>query len=205
MTPARDVARGVASHHEKDARLWERQALTKLRPVAGDRALGAEVERLAIETVYGSSPDPKVVADEITKMRDRVERELGGTSDLKTGAGGVMDVEFAAQYLQLVYGHAHPALRTTSTSAALNAAVACGVAPAREIELPTARAIGSCVASSIGCAWFTTSRLIACPKHATSSTSSRVDWGSPIGVLLEHVERWQHDIRAAYVRLVKPA
>src|SRR5277367_1192109 len=66
-------------------------------------------------------------------MRDRLERELGGAQgrdrDLKFGAGGVIDVEFAAQYLQLVHGHAHPELRTTSTSAALRAAAALGLAP----------------------------------------------------------------------------
>src|SRR6185503_18112279 len=62
---------GWRRYHEKHARLWERQALTKLRPVAGDRALGAEVEQLAIETVYGSSPDPRMVAEEVAKMRER--------------------------------------------------------------------------------------------------------------------------------------
>jgi glutamate-ammonia-ligase adenylyltransferase len=196
---------GWRRYHENDARLWERQALTKLRPVAGDRALGAEVERLAEQTVYGSSPDPVVVAVEITKMRERVEKELGGSADLKTGAGGVMDVEFAAQFLQLVHGHAHPALRTTSTSAALHAAAACGVAPAREIELLDQ---GYRFLRGIE------HRLRVVhdqPIHRLPETRDELDKlarrsGFPDGgVLLEHVERWQHDIRAAYVRLVKPA
>src|SRR5512147_2101764 len=60
-------------YHEHDARLWERQALIKLRPVAGDATLGAEVARLAAETVYGTPHDAKLVADEITSMRDRIE------------------------------------------------------------------------------------------------------------------------------------
>ena len=201
---------GWRRYHEKDARLWERQALTKLRPVAGDRGLGAEVERLANETVYGSSPDPALVAEEITKMRDRVEKELGGSSDgvkrdLKTGAGGVMDVEFAAQFLQLVHGHAHPALRTTSTSAALHAAAACGVAPAHEVELLDQ---GYRFLRGIE------HRLRVVhdqPIHRLPETRDELDKlarrsGFPDGgVLLEHVERWQHDIRAAYVRLVNPA
>ncbi len=196
---------GWRRYHEKDARLWERQALTKLRPVAGDRALGAEVERLAIEAVYGTSPDPRVVAEEITRMRNRVEKELGGTADLKTGAGGVMDVEFAAQFLQLVHGHAHPALRTTSTSAALRAAADCGVAPARELELLDQ---GYRFLRGIE------HRLRVVhdqPIHRLPEARDELDKlarrsGFPDGgVLLEHVERWQHDIRAAYVRLVKPA
>ena len=196
---------GWRRYHAQDARLWERQALTKLRPVAGDRALGAEVERLAIETVYGSAPDPRVVADEVTKMRERVEKELGGRADLKTGAGGVMDVEFAAQYLQLVHGHAHPELRTTSTSAALRAAAACGVAPSREIELLDQ---GYRFLRGIE------HRLRVVhdqPIHRLPETRDELDKlarrsGFPDGgVLLEHVERWQHDIRAAYARLVRPA
>ncbi len=196
---------GWRRYHEKDARLWERQALTKLRPVAGDRALGAEVERLAIETVYGSSPDPSMVAAEITKMRERVEKELGGGADLKTGAGGVMDVEFVAQFLQLVHGHAHPALRTTSTSEALHAAAACGVAPAGEIELLDQ---GYRFLRGIE------HRLRVVhdqPIHRLPETPDELDKlarrsGFPDGgVLLEHVERWRRDIRAAYTRLVKPA
>src|SRR4029079_16996946 len=64
-------------YHEQDARLWERQALIKLRPVAGDPTLGAEVARLAADTVYGAPHDAHQVADAITSMRDRIERELG--------------------------------------------------------------------------------------------------------------------------------
>ncbi len=116
-------------YHEQDAQLWERQALIKLRPVAGDPALGAEVARLAGETVYGAPHDRGRVAEAISGMRDRIERELGGKHDLKTGAGGIIDVEFAAQFLQLVYGHAHPALRTTSTSGALRAASTLALVP----------------------------------------------------------------------------
>ena len=121
----------------KDARLWERQALMKLRPVAGDR--GARRGGRAgspSETVYGDPSrckrrSPKRSA----RCASRIERELGGKYDLKVGAGGVIDVEFAAQFLQLVHGHAHPALRTTSTSAALRAAATLGIAPAGLVEL----------------------------------------------------------------------
>ena len=68
-------------------------------------------------------------------MRGRIERELGRPHDLKTAAGGVIDVEFAAQYLQLVHGHAYPRLRTTSTAAALRAAAVEGLAPAGLLAL----------------------------------------------------------------------
>jgi [glutamine synthetase] adenylyltransferase / [glutamine synthetase]-adenylyl-L-tyrosine phosphorylase len=194
---------GWRRYHQGDARLWERQALTKLRAVAGDRALGAEVERLAQETVYGETPaDPRAIAGEITRMRDRIGRELGKTGDLKTGTGGVMDVEFAAQYLQLVHGHAHPALRTTATEGALRAAAACGIAPAREIELLDQ---GYRFLRKIE------HRLRVVhdqPIHRLPEARDELDKlarrsGFPGGsVLLEHVERWQREIRGAYLRLL---
>ena len=216
---------GWRRYHSEDARLWERQALTKLRPVAGDRALGEEVARLASDTVYGTQPDVKAIAEEIAKMRDRIEREAFGASeprhsvdhhrlalglpapvshslDLKAGAGGVIDVEFAAQFLQLAYGHAHPELRTTSTSVALRAAAACGVAPARDVELLDQ---GYRFLRGIE------HRLRVVhdqPIHRLPDAKSELDKlarrsGFPNGaVLLEHVERWQHEVRAVYLRLL---
>ncbi|MDX2088155.1 MAG: bifunctional [glutamate--ammonia ligase]-adenylyl-L-tyrosine phosphorylase/[glutamate--ammonia-ligase] adenylyltransferase [Kofleriaceae bacterium] len=194
---------GWRRYHAEDARSWERQALTKLRPVAGDRALGAEVAALAQATVYGAPPtDPRAVADDISRMRERIERELGGTRDLKTGAGGVMDIEFVAQYLQLVHGHAHPALRTTSTQMALRAAASAGIAPTRDLELLEQ---GYRFLRGIE------HRLRVVhdqPIHRLPETRDELDKlarrsGFPDGsVLLAHVERWQHEIRAAYRRLL---
>ncbi|MEO8706828.1 MAG: bifunctional [glutamate--ammonia ligase]-adenylyl-L-tyrosine phosphorylase/[glutamate--ammonia-ligase] adenylyltransferase [Kofleriaceae bacterium] len=194
---------GWRRYHEADARVWERQALTKLRPVAGDRALGEEVAKLAIETVYGAVPDIAMLRTEISSMRDRIERELGGRSvDLKVGPGGVIDVEFAAQFLQLAHGHAHPALRTPSTSDALRAAAVLGVAPAGEVALLDE---GYRFLRGIE------HRLRVVhdqPIHRLPETTSELDKlarrsGFPDGVvLLEHVTRWQRDVRAAYQRLL---
>ena len=194
---------GWRRYHAEDARSWERQALTKLRPVAGDHALGAEVAALARETVYGAPvADPRITAEDITRMRERIERELGGRSDLKTGAGGIMDIEFVAQYLQLVYGHAHPALRTTATTTALRAAADAGIAPVRDLELLDQ---GYRFLRRIE------HRLRVVhdqPIHRLPEARDELDKlarraGFPDGgVLLAHVERWQHDIRAAYRRLL---
>jgi glutamate-ammonia-ligase adenylyltransferase len=185
-------------YHEQNARLWERQALIKLRSVAGDAALGAEVARLASETVYGKSHDPKAVADEIAAMREKIERELGGKYDLKTNPGGVIDVEFAAQFLQLVHGHAHAELRTTSTSAALRAAASLGIAPAGLLDLLDQgyrflRGVEHRI------------RVVNDqPVHRLPESFDELDrlarrTGFPDrAALVERVERWQHDIRAAY-------
>jgi len=190
-------------YHAESAQLWEHQALTKLRAVAGDAALGAEVERLAAETIYAAPHDPHAVAAAIRAMRDRIEHELGAPRDLKTGAGGVIDVEFAAQYLQLVHGHAHASLRTTSTTGALHAAAAAGIAP---IELVRLLDQGYRFLRGIE------HRLRVVhdqPIHRLPETKAELDklarrsGGFADGAaLLAHVERWQREIRSAYLALL---
>jgi glutamate-ammonia-ligase adenylyltransferase len=122
-------------YHESDARAWERQALTKLRPVAGDAALGAQAAGIAADCVWSGTPDRTAVARGVREMRDRIERELGAPGDLKAGVGGVVDVEFAAQALALAYGHDHAALRIPATVGVLAAAAAAGVADADDCAL----------------------------------------------------------------------
>ena len=189
-------------YHAEDARLWERQALVKLRPVAGDPALGDEVARHAAHTVYGAPGDAREIAAGIAAMRGRIERELGGPRDLKTGPGGVIDVEFAAQYLQLAHGHAHAALRTTSTAGALRAAAALGVAPGGIAQL---------LEDGYRFLRGIEHRLRVVhdqPIHRLPDARVELERlarraGFPDGAqLVERVERWQHDIRAAYLQLL---
>ncbi len=96
----------------------ERQALIKVRFVAGDRDLGQDAERAAVVTAYGEGlPDDGT--EKINHLRMRMERELAGESDsrfnLKKGKGGMVDIEFITQMLQLTYGHLHPTLRQRGT------------------------------------------------------------------------------------------
>jgi glutamate-ammonia-ligase adenylyltransferase len=106
------------------SQLWERQALLRARHVAGDAALFEEIrEKVLVQAVYGRREDPGALAAEIRRMRERMESELGREASRgknpKTGHGGLVDVEFAAQFLQLAHGHDHPAIRTGSTPEAL--------------------------------------------------------------------------------------
>jgi glutamate-ammonia-ligase adenylyltransferase len=102
--------------------LWERQTLTRARLVLGDRALGRRVRGLLRRVVYGA-PLSRAQVTEIAEVRTRMEVELGketpGRRHVKFGVGGLVDVEFLAQTLQLVHGARSPEVRAPGTLAAL--------------------------------------------------------------------------------------
>lgn len=120
------LVRTLSSHlayYQRWAKTWEFQALLKARPVAGDPALGAEYVEAVSPLVWQAADRENFVAD-VQKMRrrvvatipvDRVDREI------KLGPGGLRDVEFAVQLLQLVHGRGDSSLRSGSTLKALAA------------------------------------------------------------------------------------
>jgi [glutamine synthetase] adenylyltransferase / [glutamine synthetase]-adenylyl-L-tyrosine phosphorylase len=103
---------GFRRYHERQAQVWERQALLRARPVAGDPSLGREYDDLRREVLR--RPEAADLAAEIRRIRRRMETELAGETpvrrDLKTGRGGLLDVECAVQYLQLLHGRRHEEL-----------------------------------------------------------------------------------------------
>jgi glutamate-ammonia-ligase adenylyltransferase len=112
------------AYWERWAETWEFQALIKARPVAGERALGGRLLAAAEPFVYPQDLDPGVIG-EVRRMKGRVESKpevvRHGDRQVKLGPGGLRDVEFAVQLLQLVHGRADPALRATGTLPALQA------------------------------------------------------------------------------------
>ena len=117
-------------YYVKRAQLWERQALIKARFVAGDPKLGKDFLQMVREVVYGRAATRDEL-EEIKAMRRRIETERGDQQHLdlefKTGPGGLVDVEFLVQALQLRHGHEHPQLRTVHTLAVLNRLTALGL------------------------------------------------------------------------------
>ncbi|HKG50688.1 MAG TPA: bifunctional [glutamine synthetase] adenylyltransferase/[glutamine synthetase]-adenylyl-L-tyrosine phosphorylase, partial [Actinomycetales bacterium] len=111
------------AYYERWAKTWEFQALLKARPVAGDRELGERyVERLA-PLVWQAAERENFVED-VQAMRRRVEQHVpAGQADrqLKLGPGGLRDVEFSVQLLQLVHGRVDESLRSPTTLEALGA------------------------------------------------------------------------------------
>jgi glutamate-ammonia-ligase adenylyltransferase len=114
-----------ASYYERWAKTWEFQALLKARPIAGDRELGHRYMATVTPLVWEASSRPDFVAD-VQAMRRRVVDHIPpGEADreLKLGPGGLRDVEFAVQLLQLVHGRGDPSLRDANTIGALEALV----------------------------------------------------------------------------------
>jgi glutamate-ammonia-ligase adenylyltransferase len=121
------------------SQLWERQALLRARHVAGDPDLFARVhEQVIVPVVYAARQERAELAAEIRRMRERMEAELGREASRgrnpKAGRGGLVDVEFAAQFLQLAHGHAHPSIRTGSTPVALRRLRQAGLLREAEFE-----------------------------------------------------------------------
>ena len=112
------------NYHRTEARPWERQALTKARVLLGGETLKGNIEEIIRHTVYGRRADEEV-RKEIHRLRMRMEHELArekeGSYNIKTGRGGMVDVEFIVQYLQLKYGMDFPETRSVNTLEALQA------------------------------------------------------------------------------------
>lgn len=125
------LVRTLSSHvayYQRWAKTWEFQALLKARPVAGDAELGARYVAALDPLVWQAAERENFVAD-VQKMRRRVVANIPVTEierELKLGPGGLRDVEFAVQLLQLVHGRTDTSLRSGSTLEALRALAAGG-------------------------------------------------------------------------------
>ncbi|MFE2629818.1 bifunctional [glutamine synthetase] adenylyltransferase/[glutamine synthetase]-adenylyl-L-tyrosine phosphorylase [Streptomyces sp. NPDC059374] len=125
------LVRTLSSHlayYQRWAKTWEFQALLKARPVAGDLELGAEYVAALRPLVWKAAERDNFVAD-VQKMRRRVIENIPVSEvdrQLKLGPGGLRDVEFAVQLLQLVHGRDDAALRSGTTLDALQALAAGG-------------------------------------------------------------------------------
>jgi glutamate-ammonia-ligase adenylyltransferase len=116
---------------------WERQTLTRARLVGGDPGVGRAVRRRIRSLLYGPEAAPPDLK-EMRGLRERMERELGketpGRFHVKFGRGGLVDVEFITQALQMRYGARHPGLRHANTLVAIRGIAAAGLLPAAECD-----------------------------------------------------------------------
>ncbi len=116
---------------EGPAWAYERQALCRLRPIAGSNEQGEQAAGLRDTFVYTGEPF------DVTAMRAMRERQIrhlvgGGAFNLKYSPGGLVDVEYLVQGLQITHGHSHPSLRQTNTREAMQALAAADILKADE-------------------------------------------------------------------------
>jgi len=109
-----------SEYHEKQAWTWEHMALTRARVIAADQPLKSKIETI-IHDVLTRAHDPVKLASDIVEMRSRMEQERGTENiwHLKNVRGGLIDLEFISQYLQLLYAHDAPEVLDCNTLSAL--------------------------------------------------------------------------------------
>lgn len=122
------------AYQASEAEIWEHMALTRARAIAGDDSLAAEASKLIAETLCRPRDRAKL-AKAVRDMRGLIAREKGEDApwNLKLAAGGLLDVEFLAQFLVLAHGVEAPGLRATAT-----AEILAGAAEAKLLGAETA-------------------------------------------------------------------
>ena len=127
------------AYYERWAETWEFQALLRARPIAGSEELGRAFIELIDPYRYPREFTAEQ-AQQVRRMKARVEHErmphgADRTRQLKLGRGGLSDVEWLVQLIQLQHAHKVEGLRTTSTLEALNAAVEANLVAAEDAEV----------------------------------------------------------------------
>jgi glutamate-ammonia-ligase adenylyltransferase len=127
---------GFESYQENEAWTWEHMALTRARAVSASPEFGRRVESV-IRKVLCRRRDAETVTGDIVEMRHAIAMEKGESNpwDLKFAAGGLVDIEFIAQYLQLIHAADHPGILDTSTAKALDKAWRLGVLSTAEADI----------------------------------------------------------------------
>ena len=112
---------GYLKYLREHSRSWEKQAMLKARPIAGDLALGHDMLQQAQPLLYAAAPE--IVRAAVHEMKQRTESKLRSRGrvwgQVKLGVGSIRDVEFVTQYLQLAHGASRPDIRSHNSLASL--------------------------------------------------------------------------------------
>src|SRR4029078_8811539 len=125
-----------ASYQDTEAWTWEHMALTRARVVSGSPGFRARIEQV-IQNVLCAPRNTEMIAGDAMEMRQAIAREKGdeGRWNLKYVAGGLIDIEFIAQYLQLIHAATTPDLLDTSTVLVLDKAWRLGLLATEHAEV----------------------------------------------------------------------
>jgi [glutamine synthetase] adenylyltransferase / [glutamine synthetase]-adenylyl-L-tyrosine phosphorylase len=191
------------SYQRTEAWTWEHMALTRARVVSASPEFAKRVEAVVRE-VLRSERDPQLIAGDVVEMRRAIAVEKGDQEvwDLKYVAGGLVDLEFVAQYLQLVHANAHPQILDTSTAGVLAKAARLGLLSVEEAEVlrPAARLyhdltqiLRLCLAGPFD------------PKEASSELLGLLVRAADVpdfATLEAHVVETEAKVRASFVRIL---
>jgi [glutamine synthetase] adenylyltransferase / [glutamine synthetase]-adenylyl-L-tyrosine phosphorylase len=131
-----------AEYQETEAWTWEHMALTRARVISATPAFREKIERV-IRDVLTRPREITIIANDVAEMRQAIAEEKGEDDiwDLKHAAGGMVDIEFIAQYLQLVHAAEKPEILSISTQQVLENAARLGILPpaAADVLRPAVR------------------------------------------------------------------
>ncbi|MCA9710614.1 MAG: hypothetical protein KDK70_32530, partial [Myxococcales bacterium] len=191
------------AYYERHGRPWERQVWLRARPLAGRLDLGQLLLRRLTPFVYRRSVGPEIFA-EIADMMRRARRETSriGTDeaiDLKLDAGGIREIEFTVQALQLLHGGRNPGVRSTGTLPALDRLLAAGLVSDREHrELSRAYRWLRRVEHRVQLADGQQTHRVPADPQARAQLGRRLRWpaAAPPAALEDELERHRSRVRA---------
>jgi glutamate-ammonia-ligase adenylyltransferase len=197
---------GFSGYQEREAWTWEHMALTRARVVSGSPAFAARITAV-IHDVLCRKRNMQTVADDVVDMRGAIAKEKGDANgwDLKYAAGGLVDIEFVAQYLQLVHAQALPAILDTNTARVLEKAARLNLLPSEDAEVlrpavrlfhDLAQILRLCLPGAFD------------PKTASAGVLALLARAADLpdfAALQAHVEETQRQVRACFVRILRKA
>jgi glutamate-ammonia-ligase adenylyltransferase len=202
--PAAVSLKSFVDYHASESWTWELMALTRARVVAGPDGLGRRIEN-AIRRRLTVKPDPAKIRADAREMREKVTAQYPGRSiwDLKYAPGGLMDIEFIAQTLQLINAHARPDILDANTVRALAKLAEAGfLAPADAALLLDVAELQQALTQTLRIALDETLK----PEEATPALKGLLAraGGAPHFAELEaRLTGLQNAVRAAFFRLTR--
>jgi len=134
--PVATQFRGFLSYQREEAETWEHMALTRARVVAGEASMTADVSA-SITSVLQNVRDKSALAKSVREMRALIAQEKGDSDpwDLKLASGGIIDVEFIAQYLVLLHSKTYPQILETDCALVLQKSGEVGILDPADADL----------------------------------------------------------------------
>ncbi|HEY8589268.1 MAG TPA: bifunctional [glutamine synthetase] adenylyltransferase/[glutamine synthetase]-adenylyl-L-tyrosine phosphorylase [Naasia sp.] len=192
------------AYYERWARDWEFQALLKARAMAGDRTLGERYVEALSPKVWASSERPSFV-EQVQRMRERVTAHIPPEEadvQLKLGQGGLRDIEFTVQLLQLVHGRTDPAVRERATLPALESLAEAGyIGRAEATEFADDYKVLRLLEHRLQLALLTRTHLMPRGEDRLRVLARATGLGTTADELLERWQRTKVAVRSLHERL----